>query len=476
MSSNILIKIVAGVLLVMGVGVVAFKMNAGDEVRVAEDVPAIGGAAIDEATRAALGIEADTPEDVVKTLISSVRESNAKMRELELTNQDLRDQNGRLLGMESNLSQKMAAQLQTRMNELTTSNSSELANTKRGMQQLFEQFRSNAGNASTPAAAPPTFSMTQPGATMDSQGTVWIPPLGVASEGHGASLLNHQGLSTLPFDRHTKGTSNRIGGGNLPVAYHAEYPEIPAYTLAKNSTLVGATAFTALVGRVPVGENVVDPYSFKVIIGKDNLIANGKKVPELSYAVVSGKAIGDWTLSCVSGKVFSITFVFEDGRIRTLPKPKDISDGSQKTQDLEIGELSDDFGNPCVVGKKISNAGKYLAQRVIATAAEAAARAAAAAQTTTTVSGFGGLGVGGTTIVDGNTGKFILDESLAGAANEAAQWVRDRQALEFDAIYVRPGAKVAIHITEELRIDYEQEGRLTQYSGFALRGRHRELD
>jgi cell division protein ZapB len=143
---------------------------------------------------------------------------------------------------------------------------------------------------------------------------------------------------------------------------------------------------------------------------------------------------------------------------------------------VKIGELSDAYGNPCVVGEKISNAGKYLLQRTAAVAAGAAAQAAAAAETTTTVDSIGGIGVGGTTVVTGDKGKFVLDQTLAGAAAEAAQWIRDRQASEFDAVYAPPGQKVAIHITEELRIDYDELGRMTRYAGFALGGKYRELD
>ncbi|EJK1786052.1 TIGR03752 family integrating conjugative element protein, partial [Escherichia coli] len=86
------------------------------------------------------------------------------------------------------------------------------------------------------------------------------------------------------------------------------------YTLPENATLVGSRAMTALLGRVPVNGTVTDPYPFKVLIGKDNLTANGIELPDVEGAVVSGTASGDWTLSCVRGQVNSITFVFADGR------------------------------------------------------------------------------------------------------------------------------------------------------------------
>src|SRR3546814_4977341 len=72
---------------------------------------------------------------------------------------------------------------------------------------------------------------------------------------------------------------------------------------------MGSIAMTALIGRVPVDGTVNDPYPFKVLIGPDNLTANGIDLPEVAGAVVSGTASGDWTLSCVRGQVRSVTFV-----------------------------------------------------------------------------------------------------------------------------------------------------------------------
>ena len=93
----------------------------------------------------------------------------------------------------------------------------------------------------------------------------------------------------------------------------------PVYTVPRNATLIGSTAMTALVGRVPVQGQVRDPMPFKVITGADNLAANGLTVPGVQGMVWSGTAIGDWTLSCVTGRLDSVTFVFEDGTIRTSP-------------------------------------------------------------------------------------------------------------------------------------------------------------
>ena len=90
----------------------------------------------------------------------------------------------------------------------------------------------------------------------------------------------------------------------------------PVYTVPRNATLIGSTAMTALVGRVPVQGQVRDPMPFKVITGADNLAANGLTVPGVQGMVWSGTAIGDWTLSCVTGRLDSVTFVFADGTVQ----------------------------------------------------------------------------------------------------------------------------------------------------------------
>ena len=42
---------------------------------------------------------------------------------------------------------------------------------------------------------------------------------------------------------------------------------------------------TALVGRVPIQGQVRDPMPFKVITGKENLAANGLRIPGIEVAV-----------------------------------------------------------------------------------------------------------------------------------------------------------------------------------------------
>lgn len=71
----------------------------------------------------------------------------------------------------------------------------------------------------------------------------------------------------------------------------------PVYTIHENATLMGSVAMTALIGRVPVDGTMNDPYPFKVLVGPENLTANGIDLPDVAGAVMSGTASGDWTLS-----------------------------------------------------------------------------------------------------------------------------------------------------------------------------------
>lgn len=70
---------------------------------------------------------------------------------------------------------------------------------------------------------------------------------------------------------------------------------------------IGSTAFTALVGRIPIRGTVQDPFPFYVLIGADNLAANGLELPEIAGVIT---ALGDWNLSCVRGRLLSATFIF----------------------------------------------------------------------------------------------------------------------------------------------------------------------
>jgi len=220
----------------------------------------------------------------------------------------------------------------------------------------------------------------------------------------------------------------------------------PRYTVPKNATLLRATAFTAMVGRIPINGEVKDPMPFKVLVGAKNLAANGLDVPpELEGAVFSGVAIGDFTLRCSQGKLLSVTFLFSDGTILT-------QDGGQSSP---LGTISDKHGIPCVSGRLITNAPVFLAERIAALAVETAGSTYAASQFSTQQTALGGTA----SALTGSLSDVLLGRTISSGASEIRRWVEERQKNSFDAIFVEPGEEVALHIDEELHIDFDPNGR-----------------
>ena len=449
MSANLLVKVAAGAVLAVLVLVFVVRCSQ-EEAATAPAAPVVGGGALDPDTAAALGIEGDTPDDTVRTLIASVRETNERLATLEDANRSLREENARLREMRAGVVAEVTRDLDGAVARLREENRAVVADAREEVSGLKAEIERLLRSAPVGSAR------DGPGEA----GTVWLAPLEAAPEGAGLLPWGEGPAGAVPLKKDDE-------GAEAP-------PPRPVYTIPKNATLVGARAFTALIGRVPVGEEarVTDPYFFKLLVGRDNLAANGHEVPELAHAVASGEAIGDWTLGCVSGDVTSMTFVFLDGRIVTVPEARDVSEGGAGTRAVRLGALSDDHGNPCVAGERITNASSYLAQGAAALTLGAAAEGLAAAQTRVHAGGLAGA----LAVVDGDIGRFAAGRGLSGAAEEVARWLRARQAQEYDAVYVPPGARVAVHVDEELRIDYDPSGRRVRHEEDGNGGRHRALD
>ncbi len=69
-------------------------------------------------------------------------------------------------------------------------------------------------------------------------------------------------------------------------------------------------------------------------------------------AVASGTASGDWTLSCVRGQIRSLTFVFNDGTVRTFPAPaEEVNDNqSNNNQTASADQKTIQGGVECTAG------------------------------------------------------------------------------------------------------------------------------
>ena len=242
----------------------------------------------------------------------------------------------------------------------------------------------------------------------------------------------------------------------------------PVYTIPENATLMGSVAMTALIGRVPVDGTVNDPYPFKVLVGPENLTANGIDLPDVAGAVMSGTASGDWTLSCVRGQVESITFVFTDGTIRTVPQPKAVASRNASTTQSSntdkirggLGYLSDPYGIPCIVGERRSNAQQYLGSQSLITAAGAGVAALLGnEQNNSSVISSGGSAFG----VTSSSGNSALNSILSGGVSDIREWVNKLYGEAFAAVYVPPAAEVALHLDHEITIDYEPKGRSVRH-------------
>ncbi|RMX08145.1 TIGR03752 family integrating conjugative element protein [Corticibacter populi] len=229
----------------------------------------------------------------------------------------------------------------------------------------------------------------------------------------------------------------------------------PYFTLPDNATLVDVTAMTAIIGRVPVDGRVTDPMQFKAIVGRENLAANGWELPgDIEGVIVSGIAVGDMALSCSEGHIQSLTFVFNDGTISTTRSGQSASNintnssnaGNQRSG--YMGYISDLHGNPCIVGRFVTNAPSYLTDIVGLKSLEVAAQSFANAQTTTnqTADGF-------TSAVTGSRGDYVMGQAASSAASEVSNWLLSRLQNSFDAVVTPSGQRLVVHLTQEVRID-----------------------
>lgn len=460
-----------------------------------------------------LGIEGDTPKDTLATLVGHMKSARKEIQDVKKQNEDLAKENERLRQREGNIDARIdtavrtaaektanrlteteeqakgiLSDIQTKFNELGSQNTAQVsanANTEEdipvglGLQEGDgKQFGSVFGESFNLPIGRQANTRKTPGAsgTLIPASFVWVEPL----DGIQTDPKTNQPLSSnvtfpnefketalMPFkelsDSERRYRAVAKGERDLDNPKKRNEDTKPYYTIAENSTLMGSKVMTALIGRVPIDGTVSDPYPFKVLIGKDNLAANGIDLPDVASAVMSGVATGDWTLSCVRGQVESITFVFEDGTIRTVPEPEaTVKRGQSNTTSTSInsgirggiGYISDPHGIPCVSGVRKSNAKQYLSTQSLVTAAGAGVAALFSEDDNSSYSG------SGTVISDRNA---ALNTILSGGVNDIRSWVNKLYGQAFAAIYVPPHAEIAVHIDRELTIDYEPHGRKVNY-------------
>jgi len=444
---------------------ICIKLFSGDN-----DIPG----ALEEATRLtpdeakALGIEGDTPRDTVATLVAQVRQLRTELQTALGDNKVQREENQRLRQRESTIDRRIQSALDSERSQLHQDRqqvSSERQQTQGLLQQL--QQRLDDIGKDNPVDLPVGLGF-EPDNGLAGDTLRWIEPEDRRDDGkqHSAGNAGSPGSPTRfgPAQKTLETTaSSAVDAGRRA----AGVPETTAvYTVPTNSTLMGSISMTALIGRVPIDGTVSDPYPFKVLIGRDNLTANGIDIPDVAGAVVSGTASGDWTLSCVRGQIRSVTFVFEDGTIRTIPKDDERSGNSQQNNNGNgngngndthdgMGWISDPHGIPCVSGQRRSNAQQYLGTQALITAAGAGVASlidsdSGQASYMSRDGSVGTVGIGA---------NEAMGRILAGGVQDMSAWVNKLYGQAFAAVYVKPGARVAVHLEEPLTIDYAPKGR-----------------
>lgn len=432
----------------------------------------------------ALGIEGDTPRDTVATLVGQVKALRNEMQTAIHDNQTQRAENERLRQHEGDIDQRIQQAIsgeRDRSHGEREQADSDKQQTQ-GLLQDVERRLDSLDRKNTTDLPIGLGLRDGDGAGLAGGDTQWTEPADKTPQGNKRGTSNTTPSTSSeggfgPASASTAPTSPTVDTGSTTAAEDGSTGKShlrPVYTVPANATLIGSIAMTSLIGRVPIDGTVNDPYPFKVLIGPDNLTANGIDLPDVAGAVVSGTASGDWTLSCVRGQIRSITFVFRDGTIRTLPASDHGSNGDASsnasttnnaangaaTTQGGLGWISDPYGIPCVAGERRSNAEQYLGSQALITAAGAGA-ASLIPKGSDNVSYVSSNG--NTLGTVGISGSEAMGRILAGGVQEMSQWVNKLYGQAFAAIYVKPGAKVAVHIDQPLTLDYDPKGRKVNY-------------
>lgn len=409
----------------------------------------------------ALGLEGDTPRDTVATLVAQVKQLRSELQSAVSESKQQKAENERLRARENTVDQRIRSALdseRSRMREEQSRISRDREEARGILQELQRKLDTLTGKGAQ--ADLPVGLGLEEGDGKQFGGLRWIEPDDARPTDKKGSGGKDRWSFPTGFGPAQKtledATDAAADAGSRGVGASTR----PVYTVPSNATLMGSVAMTALIGRVPIDGTVNDPYPFKVLIGPDNLAANGIEIPGVAGAVVSGTASGDWTLSCVRGQIRSVTFVFQDGTIRTIPDDKEGKSQSQGANGASIegglGWISDPYGIPCVSGERRSNAQQYLGSQALITAAGAGAASLIDSDSRSVAIVSNGNGSLGTVGISGNE---AMGRILAGGVQQMSEWVNKLYGQAFAAVYVQPGAKVAVHLEQPLLIDYDAKGR-----------------
>ena len=283
-------------------------------------------------------------------------------------------------------------------------------------------------------------------------GRVHFQPYGAAGTGQSDALTGLLNRGSNVFNGNGQG-SNAGQNPLAPSGQQQVQTRWPVYTLPVTTMLTGAVTLTPMVGRVPVGGNVHDPFKFQAELGADNLAANGHRIPGVAKVIVAGTVVGNREQECVRGAIQVMTFIFKDGRIHT------VGDGANQDSNGGLGYLADPWGKPCIRGTYINNGSEYLTSRATAAFLEGLAGAYGNAQVrrSTDANGFRD------TYISGNTYQYAASQGIGSTAAEIAAYVRERAMDAFDVVYVPQAHKVQIILEQQVDIDYDTQARKVSY-------------
>ena len=429
-----------------------------------------------QAQTKALKAFTDSPTDTLRTLGVAYQKSEAEKAQLAKALEQTQAQ----MAAQQSQNDKQVEALENQLTLLTERLNTSLSSIEEKVSQSRDEFRARQApvrdsmhsyeeelGLDSPRQGLPTGTGSGIGYAQPSgDGLIWTEPLDATQDKDGnwltpANKAIEQALSDVSddFDQAGRFDANKNQG-------------TPVYTLHRGAMLANAVSMTALMGRIPMNGQVTDPYPFSMIVGKENLLANGFTLPDVQGAIVTGTVTGDWSLSCVRGVVESIDFIRADGSILSFPEEEEAIDSgfdgtSVKTGDL--GFLADPNGNPCLTGERISNAPEYLTTQGLLDAASAAANAVAISQQTISVDGSTS-----TSAMTGDAAKNAAAESAAAFTGTVSEFIQARMGASFDIIYTPPGTKASIHLrkpvtlrapAQPVRVRYDT---LSQGASYAL--------
>jgi integrating conjugative element protein (TIGR03752 family) len=435
---------------------------------------------------------ADAPlsEAEKDTYVNTIKTINAKYRELEKKFVDLQESQKQTKDSVPS-DQKIDAVVNKRLTDETRSLKSDFKEQIKQIRSTFDKelkkVRSRAdkhlpkglGFDELPLGTSASKSTDRSGAgfvsAMPTKGWSTVHPMTTVAvdekDGVPLSIGGSRGAARpVSFHRQTgAGSPNKSADGKDKT----KPKPVPAFTIPRNATLFSNDTMTALLGVIPVKGSVLDPIRFKLITGPQNMATNGLYIPGVANIVWSGIAIGNREMSCVRGEVYSVTFTFEDGTIRTVSTNKSTANTETSKSAKILGYISDTKGSPCIRGQLITNAEDYLTDRMLASGVAATADAYAQTQETTVASdGFV------QSFFSGNSGEYIGSKALAGSLSELTNYLRERQANAVDLVFVPSGQEVVLHVEDQIELDYEPDGRRLNhaFSLSAMAGLHSNLD